>query len=110
MPFVNRFQPAVYKLSHKVGQRQPGVPSARIGQVRFGEFAHSQPFIQFTQREQPAVGGHAQTLEINPQPAIERELKGPVSHPPQSVAFLSGLPVQRAQLCHKSWLRLVQVP
>ena len=77
-------QPAVYRLPHEVGQRQLRVLSARVGQVPFHEFAEAQPFIQLPHQEQAAVGSYSRALEVNLQPAIERELKGPilVSHPP----------------------------
>ena len=42
----------------------------------FDEFAETQPLIQLTHHEQAAVRSHPRTLEINPQPTIERELKG----------------------------------
>ena len=45
-------QPAVYRLPHEVGQRQPGVLSAVVGQVTLDEFAQPQAFIQLTHQEQ----------------------------------------------------------
>jgi hypothetical protein len=44
--------------------------------VAFDERAEAQPFIQLAHQKQAAVGTHTRTLEVNPQPATERELKG----------------------------------
>jgi len=44
--------------------------------VLFDQVAEAQPFIQLPHQQHAGVGTHARTLEINPQPTVERKLKG----------------------------------
>jgi hypothetical protein len=64
-------------MPHQVGQRQLGVLAQRVGQVPDDEIAQAQPLIQLSDQQQAASGSHPSALEVNPQPATERELKRP---------------------------------
>ncbi len=69
-------QAAVHRLPHQVGQRQLGVLCARVGQVPLDEIPQTQSLVQLPHQQQAAVGSHPRALELNPQGAVERELKG----------------------------------
>ena len=111
----------------QVGQRQLGVLApARIGQVPLHERAQAQTFVQLAQQNQTTTGSHSRTLELDPQRAVERELKGlflrlthwlttsapPPSHPKSaSIRALPTIYQFGSQLGKwKSGLRLFSMP
>ncbi len=69
-------QPTVYRLPHDVGRRQLGVLPRASAKCCSNERSEALPLIQLSHHEQAAVRSDARTLEVDLQPAFEREVKG----------------------------------
>ena len=59
-------------------QPAPSALAPRIGDVLRDQVAEAQPFVQLPHEDEPAIGGDARSLELDPQRGIEGELKWPV--------------------------------
>src|SRR5215831_18336880 len=46
--------------------------------MSFHQFAQAEAFVQLAHQNQTTVGGHSRALTLDPQSAVERELKGPL--------------------------------
>ncbi len=69
-------QPRVDRLPHQIRQRELGVLALpRVDEKLVDELAQTEPLVQFTAQQQPAVGGDPRALEIDLQKTVERELK-----------------------------------
>jgi len=70
-------QLAIDRLPQQVGQRQLDILAPPgIALVAVHEFAQAETFVQIAHENQTTVGGHSRALKLDPQSAVERELKG----------------------------------